>query len=72
MMLEVLDAGNWTEFRRALEYYYYPGLHIVYADVEGNVGYQTLVHRPLTARSPRRALEGWTGRDEVQGRIPLE
>ena len=72
MMLEVLDAGNWTEFRRALEHYYYPGLHIVYADVEGNVGYHTLVHRPLTARSPRRALEGWTGRDEVRGRIPLD
>ena len=38
----------------------------------GNVGYHTLVHRPLTARSPRRALEGWTGRDEVQGRIPFD
>jgi penicillin amidase len=72
MMLEVLDAGNWKEFRRALEHYYYPGLHIVYADVEGNVGYHTLVHRPLTARSPRRALEGWTGRDEVQGRVPFD
>ena len=72
MMLEVLDAGNWREFRRALEHYYYPGLHIVYADVEGNVGYHTVVHRPLTARSPRRALEGWTGRDEVRGRIPFD
>lgn len=71
MMLEVLDAGNWTEFCSALEHYYYPGLHIVYADAEGNVGYHTLVHRPLTERSPRRALEGWTGRDEIQGRIPL-
>lgn len=44
----------------------------MYADVEGNVGYHTLVHRPLTTRSPRRALEGWTGRDEVNGRIPFE
>ena len=72
MMLDVMDAGNWAEFRRALEHYYSPGLHIVYADVDGNVGYQTLVHRPLTARSPRRALEGWTGRDEVRGRIPFD
>ena len=71
MMLEVLDAGNWTEFCSALEHYYYPGLHIVYADVDGNIGYHTLVHRPLTTRSPRRALEGWTGRDEIQGRILL-
>jgi penicillin amidase len=72
MMLEVLDARNWTEFCRALEHYYYPGLHVVYADADGNLGYHTLVHRPLTARSPRRALEGWTGRDEVLGRIPLD
>jgi penicillin G amidase len=60
MMLAVLDARNWTEFRRALEYYYYPGLHVVYADVEGNVGYHTMVHRPLTRYSPRRACENWT------------
>jgi penicillin amidase len=72
MMLEVLDAGNWTEFRRALEHYYSPGAHVVYADVDGNVGYHTMVHRPLTQRSPRRALEGWTGRDEVRGRIPFD
>ena len=72
MMLEVLDAGNWDDFRRALEHYYYPGLHVVYADVDGNVGYHTMVHRPLTVRSPRRALEGWTGRDGVRGRIPFD
>jgi penicillin G amidase len=72
MMLEVLDAGNWTEFCSALEHYYSPGVHIVYADVDGNVGYHTLVHRPLTVRSPRCALEGWTGREEVQGRIAFD
>jgi len=42
------------------------------APSDGNVGYHTMVHRPLTARSPRRALEGWTGRDEVRGRIPFD
>jgi penicillin amidase len=72
MMLEVLDAGNWTEFRSALEHYYSPGLHIVYADVDGNVGYHTMIHRPLTIRSPRRALKGWTGREEVLGRVPFD
>lgn len=72
MMLDVMEAGNWTEFRRALEHYYSPGLHIVYADVDGNVGYHTVVHRPLTTRSPRLALEGWTGRDEVRDRIPFD
>jgi penicillin amidase len=72
MMLEVMDVANWAQFRQALVHYYYPGLHVVYADADGNLGYQTMVHRPLTTQSPRRALEGWTGRDEVRGRIPLD
>lgn len=72
MMLEVLDAKNWSDFRQAIEHYYYPGLHIVYSDVDGHVGYHSLVHRPLTTGSPRRALEGWTGNDEIHGRIPFD
>ncbi|MBE7501708.1 MAG: penicillin acylase family protein [Verrucomicrobiales bacterium] len=72
MMLEVMEAGNWEEFRQALEHYYSPGLHVVYADVDDHVGYHTMVHRPRTPRSPRRALEGWTGREEVRGRIRFE
>jgi penicillin G amidase len=71
-MLGMMRASNWPEFRAAMEQYYSPGLHIVYADTSGNVGYQTLVHVPLTRRTPRMALEGWTGRDEVQGSIPLD
>jgi penicillin amidase len=71
-MLAFLTAGNWDEFRVAMEHYYDPGLHIVYADADNNVGYHTLVHRPLTVRSPRLAQEGWTGRQEIAGRIPLD
>lgn len=71
-MLALLTARDWTEFRSALTHYYDPGLHIVYADVAGNIGYQTAVYRPLTARSPRLALEGWTGDHELTGRIPLD
>ncbi len=71
-MLEVMTAGDWPAFRQAREHYYAPGLHLVYADADGNLGYHTAVYRPLTPVSPRRALEGWTGKEEVQGRIPLE
>ncbi len=71
-MLAWMTAGNWDEFRAAMEHYYDPGLHLVYADDQNNLGYYTLVHRPLTARSPRMAQEGWTGRQEVNGRIPLD
>ena len=71
-MLGMMRAADWQEFRVAMAQYYSPGLHIVYADTSGNIGYQTLVRVPLTKRTPRMALEGWTGEDEVLGRIPLD
>ena len=70
--LGMMAARNWTEFRDASQDYYSPGLHVVYADVDGAIAYETLVHVPLTRRTPRMALEGWTGADEVTGRIPLD
>jgi penicillin amidase len=71
-MLGMMAAGNWFQFRDAMQYYYSPGIHVVYADRENNIGYQTLVNVPLTQRTRRMALEGWHGRDEVAGRIPLD
>lgn len=71
-LLAFMSAGNWAEFCSAMEYYYDPGLHVVYADAEGNIGYHTMVNRPLTVRSPRIAQEGWTGRQEIAGRIPFD
>jgi penicillin amidase len=71
-MLQWMRAGNWTEFRQAMEHYYSPGVHLVYADTAGHIAYQTLVHVPRTRWTSRLALEGWTGKDEVTGRIPLD
>jgi len=70
-MLRMMAASGWNEFRDAMREWYSPGVHLVYADVEGNLGYQTLVYAPLTKRTRRMALEGWTGEDEVLGRIPF-
>lgn len=70
-LLAFMSAGNWAEFCSAMECYYDPGGHVVYADVEGNIGYHTMVNRPLTVRSPRMAQEGWTGQQEIEGRIPF-
>jgi len=70
-MLLWMRATNWTDFCAAMEHYYSPGLHVVYADVEGRLGYQTLAQMPLTRRTRHIALEGWTGENEVSDRIPL-
>jgi penicillin G amidase len=71
-MLNMMGSNDWEGFRDAMQHYYGPGLHVVYADAADNIAYQTLVRVPLTRRTPRMALEGWTGEDEVMGRIPLD
>jgi penicillin G amidase len=39
--LEINRAQNWQEFREALTYFDAPSQNFIYADVEGNIGYQT-------------------------------
>jgi penicillin amidase len=71
-MLERMRARDWKELAAAHEHYYVPGAHLIFSDVRGNIGYWTVAHIPLTRRSRRIALEGWTGEDEVLGRIPFD
>ncbi|HEV3475118.1 MAG TPA: penicillin acylase family protein [Actinomycetota bacterium] len=66
-------ARNWDEFRAALEGWTCPGQNVVYADVDGNIGYQ------LTGKYPiRRAgdgtlpVPGWNDEHEWDGWIPYE
>ena len=33
-------AANWSDFRRALRLYVAPAQNFIFADVEGNIGYQ--------------------------------
>jgi penicillin amidase len=70
-LLEMMGAGDWEAFRDAMQWYYSPGINVVFADRHGNLGYQTLVHLPRTAWTPRMALEGWTGDHEIKERIPF-
>lgn len=67
-------ASDWTSFREALSRWDSPSLNFVYADVDGNIGYQS------TARVPRRAagqegtwpVDGASGEAEWLGLIPFE
>lgn len=45
--LDIDRAHNWTEFRAALEHYGGPGQNFVYADVDGNIGYQAAGMLPI-------------------------
>lgn len=65
-------ARNWQEFRQALEQMSFD-VHFVYADVEGNIGYQ------LSGRVPQRPtgytglpVSGWTGAYDWSGFVPFQ
>ena len=45
--LSVARAGNWDEFLKAVERYKVPSENIVYADVDGNIGWQAAGLAPV-------------------------
>ena len=46
---DVNTAQNWQEFRKAFSQLDAPGQNVVYADVDGNIGYQTTGKVPIRA-----------------------
>jgi penicillin amidase len=69
----LMKAQNWDEFRDALRDWSAPGQNFVYADVEGNIGYQLGAHVPVRRRG--RGLvpaPGWTDEYDWTGFIPFD
>jgi penicillin amidase len=61
-------ASNWQEFRKALERWKVPGENFVYADVDGNIGYQAASLVPVrTNWQGLYPVPGWSGEFEWQG-----
>jgi penicillin amidase len=48
-LFRVDSAQNWEQFRRAFSEFDAPGQNVVYADVDGNIGYQTTGKVPIRA-----------------------
>ncbi len=66
-------AQNWSEFRAALEYWHVPSQNFVYADVDGNIGYQAPGRIPIRANGDGQLpVPGWTDEYEWLGYIPFE
>ncbi len=66
-------AQNWEEFREALSYWDVPSQNFVYADVEGNIGYQTPGRIPIRAGGDGSVpVPGWTGEYDWVGTIPFD
>jgi penicillin amidase len=67
-------AQNWDEFRAAATLFAVPSQNLIYADVDGNIGYQTPGNIPVRKENHDGMLPvpGWTGEYEWQGYIPFE
>jgi penicillin G amidase len=66
-------AENWDDFREALSYFDTPSQNIVYADVDGNIGYQMPGLIPIRAKGDGSLpVPGWTDDYEWTGFIPYD
>jgi penicillin amidase len=67
-------ATNWEEFRDALQYWDVPAQNFIYADIKGNIGYQTPGHIPIRAKNDSGLIPspGWTDEFEWKGFIPFD
>ncbi len=71
--LDLNRARNWTEFRAALARYPGPGQNFVYADVDGNIGYQATGRLPVRRKFDGDVpADGSSGDYEWDGFIPFE
>lgn len=66
-------AQNWEEFRQSARDFAVPAQNLVYADVDGNIGYQMPGWIPIRSQGDGTLpAPGWTGEYEWEGFIPFE
>ncbi|MFC1466052.1 MAG: penicillin acylase family protein [Candidatus Brachytrichaceae bacterium NZ_4S206] len=72
-VLMINRAQSWEQFRDALRYWDTPAQNFVYADVDGNIGYQLPGNIPIRKSGDgRMPVPGWTGEHEWIGSIPFD
>ncbi len=71
--LKLNRAKNWDDFVEALRDFNSPQQNMVYADVEGNIGYYAPARVPIRAAGNGYVpVPGWTGEYDWTGFIPFE
>jgi penicillin amidase len=70
---DVDSAQNWEDFRKAFSQLDAPGQNVVYADVDGNIGYHTTGRVPIRASSDGSLpVSGADDAHEWTGYIPFD
>lgn len=67
-------AADWDDFRAAAARFDVPSQNLVYADVDGTIGYQAPGRIPIRAEGDdgRWPVPGWDGAHEWQGYVPFD
>lgn len=66
-------ARDWQEFREATRHFKVPGQNVVFADYDGNIGYQCMSGIPIRRSGNGIALlDGTTNLYDWQGIVPFE
>ena len=66
-------AQNWDEFRAAASNFHVPAQNLLYADVDGNIGYQMPGDVPIRKNGDGRfPVPGWNSEYDWTGYIPFE
>ncbi len=71
-LLQMNRAGSAAELRQAMRPWQVPTFSVVYADVEGHIGYQAVGRIPLRSVWERGYRPGWDPAHQWQGLIPYE
>ena len=71
-MLAANQAGSCDEFRESLRNWRVPTWNLVFADVEGHIGYQCVGRIPIREGWDRGYRHGWDPSHRWQGFIPFE
>ena len=71
--VDVDAAQNWDDFRRAFSDWVAPGQNVVYADVDGNIGYQATGRVPIRAAGDGSLpVSGADNAHEWTGYVPFD
>ena len=67
-------ARDWDDFRAAASLFEVPSQNLLYADVDGHIGYQAPGRHPIRAEGHdgRWPVAGWTSETAWQGFIPFD
>jgi penicillin amidase len=65
-------ASSAAEFRETLKGWKVPTWSVVFADVEGHIGYQAVGQIPIRSKSERGYRPGWDPKHQWDGLIPFE